>query len=155
MAARDSESAAKSEDRSADLTLAKPPTQRFARVAILAALLLLAVYTAFAINRLTHGPQSAAAQIVSLLIPLSVAVALGVLLLLESRRVERAHAAYTDSEQRFRMAVEAARCGIWEWDLVQNKVFMSDATGVILGWGTGGVASAQEVLARKIGRAHV
>lgn len=29
-----------------------------------------------------------------------------------------------DSEQRFRMAVEAARCGIWEWDLASDEVFL-------------------------------
>ena len=43
------------QDRSADLALAKPPTQRFARIAILAALLLLALYTAIALMRLRTG----------------------------------------------------------------------------------------------------
>jgi len=139
--------AAKTQDRSADLALAKPPTQRFARIAILAALLLLAVYTAIAIARVSHGPLSLAEQVISLLVPLLVAGALGGLLLAESKRVERAHEAYTDSEQRFRLAVEAARCGIWEWDLSEDRIFMSDVTAALFGW-RGGVVDGQQVLER-------
>ncbi|HEY8004530.1 MAG TPA: ATP-binding protein [Phenylobacterium sp.] len=127
--------------------MAKPPTQRFARLAILAAFLLLAVYTGLAVMRVLHGPQSAAEQLFSLLVPLVVAFALGLLLLMESRRVERAHAAFTDSEQRFRLAVEAARCGIWEWDLAADRIFMSDVTAALFGW-RGGVVDGQEVLDR-------
>jgi two-component system cell cycle sensor histidine kinase PleC len=140
-------SAARAQDRSADLALAKPPTQRFARIAILGSLLLLAVYTAIAIARLTQGPLSLVEQAVSLMVPLAVAGALGGLLLLESRRVERAHAAYSDSEQRFRLAVEAARCGIWEWDLSEDRIFMSDVTAALFGW-RGGVVDGQQVLER-------
>jgi two-component system cell cycle sensor histidine kinase PleC len=140
-------SAARAQDRSADLAFAKPPTQRFARIAILGALLLLAVYTAIAIARFTQGPLSLVEQVVTLMVPLAVAGALGGLLLLESRRVERAHAAYSDSEQRFRLAVEAARCGIWEWDLSQDRIFMSDVTAALFGW-RGGVVDGQQVLER-------
>ena len=147
MEAREDKGAAKAQDRAADLALAKPPTQRFARIAILAALLLLAIYTAIAIARVTHGPLGLAEQVVSLMVPLAVAGALGGLLLLESRRVERAHAAYTDSEQRFRLAVEAARCGIWEWDLGEDRIFMSDVTAALFGW-RGGVVDGQQVLER-------
>jgi two-component system cell cycle sensor histidine kinase PleC len=145
--AREDKGVAKAQDRAADLALAKPPTQRFARIAIFAALLLLAVYTAVAIGRAAHGPPSLVEQIVSLMVPLAVAGALGGLLLLESRRVERAHAAYTDSEQRFRLAVEAARCGIWEWDLSEDRIFMSDVTAALFGW-RGGVVDGQQVLER-------
>ncbi|WP_293384274.1 ATP-binding protein [Phenylobacterium sp.] len=149
MTARDNESAAPADAaaRSAAQAAAGPPTQRFARVAILAALLLLAVYTGVAFARLMHGPLSVAEQIASLAIPLAVALALGVLLLMESRRVERAHAAYSDSEQRFRLAVEAARCGIWEWDLTEDRIFMSDVTAALFGW-RGGVVDGQQVLER-------
>ena len=149
LAAREGESAADSrlQGRSTDLALAQAPTQRFARVAILAALLLLAAYTGVAVMRVTSGPQSQAEQLVWLMVPLGVAFALGLMLLLESRRVERAHAAFTDSEQRFRMAVEAARCGIWEWDLGEDKIFMSDVTAALFGW-RGGVVDGQQVLDR-------
>ena len=147
MGARHSESAAQETDRSADLAIAKPPTQRFVRIAIFAALVLLSLYTAFAINRLMRGPQGPAEQIASLIVPLVAALALGILLVLESRRVERAHVAFSDSEQRFRLAVEAARCGIWEWDLTHDRIFMSDVTAALFGW-RGGVVDGQQVLER-------
>ncbi len=147
MQARDSDSAAKPSVRPADLVLARPPTPRFARMAILAALALLALYTVIAIYRMTHGPQGRAEQIASLVVPMVVAFALGILLLLDSRRIELAHVAFSDTEHRFRLAVEAARCGIWEWDLTEDKIFMSDVTGALFGW-QGGVVDGQQVLER-------
>jgi two-component system cell cycle sensor histidine kinase PleC len=57
-------------------------------------------------------------------------------------------AEFVDSEQRFRLAVEAARCGIWEWELGADQVFMSDVTGAMFGWGGGGVVGGQELLDR-------
>jgi two-component system cell cycle sensor histidine kinase PleC len=86
--------------------------------------------------------------IVALLVPLGIGIALALLLFSQSRRAEAAQRAFVQSEQRFRMAVEAARCGIWEWDLTQDQVFMSDVTGVIFGWGGGGIVGGQEVLDR-------
>jgi two-component system, cell cycle sensor histidine kinase PleC len=124
-----------------------PPTQRFVRIAILSSLLLLAVYTAFALSRLSGAPPSFPELVGWLAAPLVVAFALGLLLVLESARVERAHAAWTDSEQRFRMAVEAARCGIWEWDLAADRIFMSEVTASLFGWRRGWV-DGQQVLER-------
>ncbi|MBX3479614.1 MAG: PAS domain-containing protein [Caulobacter sp.] len=86
--------------------------------------------------------------LVSLLVPLSVGIALALLLFMQSRKAQVAQQAFIASEQRFRMAVEAARCGIWEWDLENDRVFMSEVTGVIFGWGGAGVVSGQEVLER-------
>jgi two-component system cell cycle sensor histidine kinase PleC len=63
--------------------------------------------------------------------------------MIQSRKAEVAHREFVDSEQRFRLAVEAARCGIWEWDLNADQVFMSDVTGAMFGWGGGGVVSAR------------
>ena len=94
------------------------------------------------------GPVFKVEDILGFLAPLVIGVALAVLLVRQSRDARAAQDAFAASEERFRLAVEAARCGIWEWDLEQNKVFMSDATGMILGWGGGGVASSQEVLNR-------
>ncbi|WP_305280274.1 ATP-binding protein [Phenylobacterium sp.] len=91
---------------------------------------------------------SAREQLGWVLIPLSVAFLLGLLLFTQSRKVEAAQQAFYDSEQRFRMAVEAARCGIWEWDLATDEVFLSDVTGGMLGWGGGGVVGGQDVLDR-------
>ena len=86
--------------------------------------------------------------IVALLVPLGIGIALALLLFSQSRKAEAAQRAFVESEQRFRMAVEAARCGIWEWDLEADQVFMSDVTGVIFGWGGGGMVGGQEVLDR-------
>jgi two-component system cell cycle sensor histidine kinase PleC len=123
---------------------AQPPSYRFARIAILATLLLLAIYTAVA----TAGPGAERpADLIALAAPLAAALVLGVILLVEWRRVERAHAGYSDSEHRFRLAVEAARCGIWEWDLTTDKIFMSDVTAALFGW-RGGTVDGQQVLDR-------
>mgnify|MGYP000053035017 CR=1 FL=1 len=84
----------------------------------------------------------------SLLAPLAVGIALALMLMLQSRRVETAQKEFVDSEQRFRLAVEAARCGIWEWELSADQVFMSDVTGAMFGWGGGGVVPGQELLDR-------
>ncbi|MBL8554656.1 MAG: PAS domain-containing protein [Phenylobacterium sp.] len=63
------------------------------------------------------------------------------------RRVERVRQMRSDSEQRFRTAVEAARCGIWEWDLAADKIFMSEVTAALFGWRSGEV-EGQQVLDR-------
>lgn len=90
----------------------------------------------------------AANNALGLLIPLAAGIALALLLVIQSRRSEAAQREFIDSEQRFRLAVEAARCGIWEWDLNADEVFLSDVTGAMFGWGGGGVVSGQDLLDR-------
>ena len=87
-------------------------------------------------------------NLVSLLAPLTIACALSLLLVFQSRKAEAAQAAFAESQQRFRLAVEAARCGIWEWDLVSGELFMSDVMGAMMGWGGSGVATTEQVLER-------
>ena len=87
-------------------------------------------------------------NLASLLVPLAIACALGLLVIAQGRRAQAARLLALTSEQRFRLAVEAARCGIWEWDLTNDEVYMSDVMGVMLGWGGGGVVSGQQVLER-------
>ncbi len=86
------------------------------------------------------------------LLPLLVPLALGVLMILlvwlQARRAEVARRAFIDTELRFRTAVEAARCGVWEWDLQANEVFVSDLLAVQLGWGAGGRVPGDDLLAR-------
>ena len=84
----------------------------------------------------------------SLLVPMVAGLILALLLLRQSRRMEDSERTFAGNEQRFRMAVEAARCGIWEWDLGADQVFMSDVTGLIFGWSGGGVVSGQALLDR-------
>ena len=119
------------------------------RIALLATLLLIAVYAAVAAIHLRRpAPHLALEDWLALVGPLVIGCGLAALLVRQALMAQAAQNAFAASEERFRLAVEAAACGIWEWDLTQNKVFMSDVTGAILGWGGGGVAAAQEVLSR-------
>jgi two-component system cell cycle sensor histidine kinase PleC len=88
------------------------------------------------------------ADIFDLVAPLVVGLMLALLLFFQIRRAEAAQRAFAESEQRFRLAVEAARCGIWEWDLDDDRVLMSEVTGAILGWGGGGSAPGEQVMAK-------
>ena len=126
---------------------ARPRTSRFRRPAILAGLFVLALFAVAALVRLSTaapGPLELAAWIVA---PVFAAFGFGILLILETLRVERVQAQRSDSEQRFRMAVEAARCGIWEWDLADDRIFMSEVTASLFGWRSGHV-DGQQVLDR-------
>ena len=129
---------------------ARPRTsalRRFTRPGIIGALALLGLFTAGAFLRLAYGAPSAAELAAAFLIPLFTALALGTLLIRETLKVDKVQAARSDSETRFRMAVEAARCGIWEWDLAADTIFMSDVTAALFGWRSGEV-DGQQVLDR-------
>ncbi len=94
------------------------------------------------------APSHLAMDLVTAFGPLVIGILLTLLLMMQSRRARAAQSAFFDTEQRFRLAVEAARCGIWEWDLDTDRVFMSDVTGAILGWGGGGEVESEQVLNR-------
>ena len=80
--------------------------------------------------------------------PLLIGALFGLLLFFQARKNREDARLFQASEQRYRLAVESARCGIFDWDIDQNLIYMSDVTGVMLGWGGGGVASTTEVLDR-------
>jgi two-component system cell cycle sensor histidine kinase PleC len=92
--------------------------------------------------------QAFVKNMIWILSPLAIGLGLAVVVMGQVRKAESVHRAFAESERRFRMAVEAAHCGIWEWDLDNDQLFMSDMTGAILGWGGGGVAPGAEVLSR-------
>ena len=94
------------------------------------------------------APVRRLADVLMLLAPLALGGGVLLLLLHQHDRAEAVRRETVDSERRFRVAVEAARCGIWEWSLREDRVFMSELTGVMLGWGGAGVADGEEVLAR-------
>ena len=124
-----------------------PPRPRFAGLAAAAAVGFAVLY-AVAAWRILRGPEPAPAELLAwLAAPLSVVALVAAMFVLESRRLARRYAAYSETEQRFRTAVEAARCGIWEWDLVNDRFFMSDVTGALFGW-RGGEVDGQQVLER-------
>jgi two-component system cell cycle sensor histidine kinase PleC len=93
-------------------------------------------------------PAPVTDDIFALMVPLIIGCALGWLLLVQIGKAEKAQKAHAETERRFKLAVEAARCGIWEWDLDADQMFMSDVTGAILGWGGGGVAAGGEIIDR-------
>ncbi|MBS0295460.1 MAG: PAS-domain containing protein [Proteobacteria bacterium] len=87
-------------------------------------------------------------DLLPLLAPALVGVLLVVLVWVQARRADAARQAFVDTERRFRTAVEAARCGVWEWDLSENKVYVSDFMAAMLGWPSGGLIGGDEMLAR-------
>ena len=96
------------------------------------------------------GPVSRklADQVFTLLAPLAAGLLLTLILLRQARKASEISAAQADSERTFRLAVEAARCGVWEWRLDEDEMHMSDVTGAMLGWGGGGVARGSDVIGR-------
>ena len=70
--------------------------------------------------------------------PLAIGVVVLGLVLLMQRRQARASREWAASERRFRVAVEGARCGVWEWDLEEDEVNLSDYMAVLLGFEAAG-----------------
>jgi len=116
------------------------------RVALLATILLLALNTVFGIERASR--EGDLGEIGELVIPLGVGLALAALLFFQSQRAEEAQRAYLASEQRFRLAIEAAHCGIWEWDLERDSVFLSEATAAMFGLSGTHTLPGQELVDR-------
>ncbi len=123
------------------------PWRRHARPIIWASLALLALFAVAGLLRLSFGEPSHAEIACWIVAPVLAGIGLGQMLVSQSQLMERVQAARSDSETRFRMAVEAARCGIWEWDLAADKIFMSDVTASLFGWRSGEF-EGQQVLDR-------
>jgi len=80
--------------------------------------------------------------------PLGLGLGLGALVLFQERRARRAARVWADTERRFHTAVEAARCGVWEWSLDRDEVVLSDVMAGMLGFGRGGVIGAEQIFGR-------
>ncbi len=89
-----------------------------------------------------------AGDLFSLLAPLAIGIMLTLVVLRQARKTGRGPEAASDTERKFRLAVEGARCGIWEWQLREDVVVMSDVTGAMLGWGGAGAVRGEEVISR-------
>ncbi len=87
-------------------------------------------------------------RLLPLAAPLALGVGLIVMLLIQARTAAADRRTFAASESRFRLAVEAARCGIWEWDLRKDIVLLSDVTGAMLGYGGAARVRGEDVLAR-------
>ncbi len=77
---------------------------------------------------------------------------IGVLVLLLAKLQERKQAGisreWAASERRFRGAVEAARCGVWDWDLESGQILLSDYMADLMGLERTGSVSAEAMMER-------
>jgi two-component system cell cycle sensor histidine kinase PleC len=122
----------------------------WARITVLAALMALAAYSAlfapkFDRNALGPGVPEWVMALAPAAAPTLFGALVVVLLWTLANRAEINHRALMDKERRFRKAVEAARCGIWEWDLEDDRVYVSDVMGAMLG-AEGGTFDGEAVL---------
>ncbi|HRO32127.1 MAG TPA: ATP-binding protein [Brevundimonas sp.] len=83
-----------------------------------------------------------------LITPLLLGVAVLLLVLLNRWRQARASRLWAASERRFRVAVEAARCGVWEWDADSGEVNLSDYMAEMMGFDGGGPVPAEAFMER-------
>ncbi|TGY89961.1 PAS domain-containing sensor histidine kinase [Marinicauda algicola] len=78
--------------------------------------------------------------------PLFAAVALCALLLIQMGKLKSTQAQLEDSERRFRLAIEGARCGVWDWDLETDDVFITESFARMVGRKEAAVVSGPEFL---------
>jgi len=111
------------------------------------------------LNAVAWRPETAgAAAVISdlwlLIAPLGLGVLVLGLALMQRWRQSRAAKVWADTEHRFRVAVEAARCGVWEWDTEADEVSVSDYMAELLGLPEGGTLPAASVMERIHPRYH-
>ncbi|MGO4688762.1 ATP-binding protein [Brevundimonas sp. 2YAF1] len=80
--------------------------------------------------------------------PLLLMVLFLVIVALQNWRQARTGRRWADTERRFRVAVEAARCGVWEWDLAGGEVVLSDYMAALLEVEAGTVLTTQALIER-------
>ncbi len=78
--------------------------------------------------------------------PLLVAAVLCVILLIQLETLKVARKALADSEKRFRLAIEGASGGVWDWDLSSNRVFVTDSLARMFNWQKGATVPVPEFL---------
>jgi two-component system cell cycle sensor histidine kinase PleC len=94
------------------------------------------------------GPSTLISDLWLLIAPLGLgALVLGLAVLQRLQQV-RATRVWAESEHRFRVAVEAARCGVWEWNLDSETVEISDYMAALVGLPAGGSFGSQAVMDR-------
>jgi two-component system cell cycle sensor histidine kinase PleC len=80
--------------------------------------------------------------------PLGIGAFVVLLALLLQRRQQGITQVWAASEQRFRGAVEAAGCGVWEWDTETDLVTISDYMAQLMGLPHGGPVAAEVLMER-------
>ncbi|MFN3352795.1 MAG: PAS domain-containing sensor histidine kinase [Brevundimonas sp.] len=87
-------------------------------------------------------------QTFSLIGPLAIGLAAALFQAYRSTRSAGAERLFADNERRFRLAVEGAKCGVWEWDLERDQVRISAYMATLLGLEDAGQVSAETVFER-------
>ena len=80
--------------------------------------------------------------------PLLMVVLMLAVIAVQNWRQMRTSRRWADTERRFRVAVEAARCGVWEWDLAKGEATLSDYMAALLEVETGTVLTTQSMVER-------
>ncbi|WP_417496192.1 PAS domain-containing sensor histidine kinase [Maricaulis sp.] len=78
--------------------------------------------------------------------PIFVALGLSALVFMQMGRLRSTRQQLADNEQRFRFAIEGARCGVWDWNPEADTVFVTDSLARILGLGEAMQCSGTEFL---------
>jgi two-component system cell cycle sensor histidine kinase PleC len=65
--------------------------------------------------------------------PLFVALGLSFLALSQLSRLRKARQALVESEKRLRVAIEGARCGVWDWDPANDRMIVTAGLARMLG----------------------
>ncbi|MEQ8405674.1 MAG: ATP-binding protein [Oceanicaulis sp.] len=80
------------------------------------------------------------------LAPLGAALALVIMLRSQMSELDDTQGRLRDSENRLRLAIEGARCGVWEWDLDEDEVVLTDSFARLIGRAGAEVMSGPELL---------
>jgi two-component system cell cycle sensor histidine kinase PleC len=108
---------------------------------------------AVASTPITVGADALLDDVWVLTAPVGIGAFVVLLALLLQRRQQGISQVWAASEQRFRGAVEAARCGVWEWDTDSETVTISEYMAQLMGLEKGAVTS-DEMLGRIHPRYH-
>ncbi|VAV89552.1 Two-component sensor histidine kinase PleC, partial [hydrothermal vent metagenome] len=79
--------------------------------------------------------------------PLMVATVLVISLLNQMNGLQNVRQKLSDSDARFRLAIEGARSGVFDWDLNNNQVLLTDSLARMFGLQRGATISSNEFMA--------
>jgi len=103
---------------------------------------------AVASTRVSVGAGALLDDAVALTAPFVIGVLVLLLALLQQRKQAGISREWAASERRFRGAVEAARCGVWDWDLESGQILLSDYMADLMGLERTGAVSAETMMER-------
>jgi two-component system cell cycle sensor histidine kinase PleC len=66
----------------------------------------------------------------------------------QSERFEAIRQQMREAERRLRVAIDGARCGVWDWDLAADRVYMTDRLAKLFGFAGSGRFETDDVLER-------